>query len=255
MAEQAASAVVRLEPGSANAHHALANMQFHIRRDLVSAEENYRKALALESNAYALFEYGWLLSQTGRYSEAVAALEKAVELDPRSPLIHDDLGWWLYGARQYERAIAEARFAIDLDPTFPEAYWLLSAAHAEQGRFDLALQEFERYESLHGRPVLWFHGYLLGLAGRRADALRDLAELKRRVERGASAPIEPAQIHLGLGDREAVLETLERAPEAGVSFQPYLWPEYETYHSDPRFRAALEKFSLPLRPSRSLKIP
>ena len=104
---------------ASNAYHALANVQFHIRRDFVSAEENYRKALALESSAYVLFEYGWLLSQTGRHAEAVAALEEAVELDPRSPLIRNDLGWSLYGARQFERAIAEARFAIDLDPSTP----------------------------------------------------------------------------------------------------------------------------------------
>jgi len=90
------------------------------------------------------------LSQPGRHTEAVAALEQAADLDPRSPLMHGDLGWWLYGARQFERAIAEAEFASDLDPSFPEAYWLLAAAHARQRRFDLALREFDRL-----RVALW----------------------------------------------------------------------------------------------------
>ena len=253
LAERAAGAAERLDPGSASAYHARANVRFHIRRDFASAEQNYQKAMSLESSAYTLFEYGWLLSQTGRHAKAVAALEQAVELDPRSPLMHNDLGWWLYGARQLERAIAQARFAIDLDSTFPEAYWLLAAAHAGQGRFDLGLQEFDRYESIYGGPVFWFRGYLLALAGRRQEAIRDLAELKRRVDKGASSPVELAQIYLGLGDREAVLKTLEQAPEAGVSFQPYLWPEYETYHSEPRFRAVLEKISLPLLPTKAAK--
>ena len=248
LAERAASAVQRLDPGSGHAYHALANVQFHIQRDFAAAEESYRKASALESSAYVLFGYGWLLSQTGRHAEAVAALQEAVDLDPRSPLMHGDLGWWLYGARQFERAIAEARLATDLDPSFPEAYWLLAAAHAQQGRFDLALQEFERYESLYGSPVLWFRGYFRALAGRREEALRDLGELKRHVERRESPRVELAQVYLVLGDRERVLETLEQSPAAGVSFQPYLWPEYEAYHSDPRFLAILGKFGLPPPP-------
>jgi hypothetical protein len=30
-----------------------------------------------------------------------------------------------------------------------------------------------------------------------------------------------------------------------VSFQPYLWPEYEPLFDNPRFIAVLEKFGLP----------
>lgn len=247
LAEQAVDAVERLDPGSASAYHALANVQFHIRRDFAAADENYRRASALESSAYVFFEHGWLLSQTGRYAEAVAALERAVELDPRSPLIQNDLGWWLYGAGQLERASAQARLAMDLDPSFPEAHWLLAAVHAEQGRFDLALPEFERYEAHYGSPVPWFRGYLLALAGRREEALRDLAEVKRRVERGESTPFELAQIYLGLGDRERVLETLEQGEEPGVAFQPYLWPEYQAYQGDPRFETIMRRFGLPVR--------
>lgn len=102
---------------------------------------------------------------------------------------------------------------------------------------------------------LRFRGYVRALAGRREEALRDLSELKQRVERGESARVELAQIHLGLGDRERVLETLEQSPEAGVSFQPYLWPEYEAYHSDPRFLAILAKFGLPRPPQRATREP
>ena len=141
----------------------------------------------------------------------------------------------------------------ELDPTLPEAYWLLAAAHAQQGRFDLALSEFAHYESFYGGPVFWFRGYLYALAGQREDALRDLEELKQLVRQGASNPVELAQIYLGLGDREAVLGILEQATEAGVSFQPYLWPEYETYYSEPRFRAVFEKFSLPLPPTVAMR--
>ena len=86
------------------------------------------------------------------------------------------------------------------------------------------------------------------IAGQRDEALAAVAEVERRIEQGKSPRIEPAQIYLGLDDRDRVLEILERAPEAGVSFQPYLWPEYEAFHSDPRFQAVLVKFGLPRPP-------
>ena len=61
-----------------------------------------------------------------------------------------------------------------------------------------------------------------------------------------AAAAERAKILLGLGDSEGVVAALEQPDVPGVSFQPYLWPEYRAYHDDPRFRAVLEKFGLPL---------
>ncbi len=242
LAERAASSARRLDPDSPEALRALADYEFHMVRDFTAAEQSYRKAMATTSSAYVRFGYGWLLSQSGRHAEAVAALEDAVGLDPRSALVRGDLGWWLFGARDYERAIEEARFAIELDPSVPEPHWLLAASYAQLGRFDEAEAEFARYEELYGESVPWFRGYLNALAGRRTEALRDLAELEQRGAPG----VEQAQILLGLSDRDGVIDALERSDAPGVSFQPYLWPEYEAYFNDPRFRAVLERFGLPL---------
>jgi hypothetical protein len=109
----------------------------------------------------------------------------------------------------------------------------------------LALTEFARYESLYGEPVFWFRG-LNRLAGHYEETRRVLAEVQRRVEESKSPTLELAQIYLGLGERDRVLEILERAQQPGVSFQPYLWLEYEAFHSDTRFQAVLLKFGLPL---------
>jgi serine/threonine protein kinase/tetratricopeptide (TPR) repeat protein len=245
LAERAAEAALRLDPGSGDAHHALASVQFHVHRDFPVAEQSYRHALELSSSAHIFFGYGWLLSQMGRHEEAVEALERAVELDPRSPLMHGDLGWWLYGARRFDRAIDEAEIAIDLDPEQPEPYWLLAAAHSQKGQFDIALDAFSRYEELYGEAVPWFRGYLYALAGQRDEAMSALEQLEQRVEGGQSPRIELAQIYLGLGDDERTIEVLEQANEAGVSFQPYLWPEYERLFAEPRFERVLQRLGYP----------
>jgi TolB-like protein/Tfp pilus assembly protein PilF len=246
-ARRAAESALRLDPGLGDAHHALASVRFHMDRDFAAAERSYRAALERTSSAQIFFGYGWMLSQLGRHDEAVEALEHAVELDPRSPLMHGDLGWWLYGARRFDRAIDEARIAIDLDPQQPESYWLLAAAYSQKAEFDSAFSAFARYEGLYGEPVPWFRGYLHALAGQRDEALRALGELEQRIESSRSLPIQLAQIHLGLGDDDRTIAVLEQSDEVGVSFQPYLWPEYERLFDNPRFRAVLDKFGLPQR--------
>lgn len=246
LAEAAARSAMRLDPGLGDSHHALARVRFHVERDFAAAEGEFRRALELQYNAYVLFGYGWLLSQMGRHEEAIRTLERAVNLDPRSALMHGDLGWWLYGGGYYERAIEEANVAIQLDADYPEGHWLLAAAYAQQGRHTEALQAFARYEAMYGEPVYWFRGYLLGLAGQREEALAALTELEKLVEQGKAPTVQLAQIHLGRADYEAVLDVLERSSEAGVSFQPYLWPEYRVLFTDARFRALLENFRLPL---------
>ena len=53
-------------------------------------------------------------------------------------------------------------------------------------------------------------------------------------------------MHLGLGENDRVINILESAAEPGLSFQPYLWPEYEALFPDPRFQRALQRLGLPL---------
>jgi TolB-like protein len=246
-AEDAARTALRLDPELGDAHHALASLKFHYDRDFHKAEREYARALELTKDAYVYFGYGWLLSQLGRHEEAVAALQSAVTLDPLSPVMHTDLGWWLYGSQLYRKAIEQARIALEADVNHPEAYWLLAAALAEQKKFDESLKAFDRYETLYGEPVHWFRGYLLALAGQRDDALATAQELQGLISQGKAQPIDLAQIYLALGDHEATLGVLERATEAGVSFQPFLWPQYRDLWADSRFQAVLDRFNLPRR--------
>ena len=68
---------------------------------------------------------------------------------------------------------------------------------------------------------------------------------KRKQDRTAGTFEELAQIYLGLGDDERTLDVLEKAGGASVSFQPYLWPEYERLSSQPRFLRILKRPGYP----------
>jgi tetratricopeptide (TPR) repeat protein len=64
------------------------------------------------------------LSKQGRYSEAIEALNKAIELDPEYYLAHqvwNEKGFALYKQGRYDEAITAFDEAIRLYPTFGEA--------------------------------------------------------------------------------------------------------------------------------------
>ena len=246
--ELAARTASRLGPDMGESHHALASFAFHYDRDFDTAEREFQRAIDLNHDAYTYFSYGWLLSQLGRHDEAVQALEQAVDLNPRSAAMHTDLGWWLYGGRHYAQAIQQAEVALDIFPNHPEAYWLLAAAYAATGQHADAQNAFDQYEALYGSPVHWFRGYLQGVSDNTEAALRTATLLEHQIKDSEALPIDAALIHIALGDTASALSIIEQSQEASVSFQPYLWPEYESLWHEPRFQPVLERFGLPLPP-------
>ncbi|MCB1487633.1 MAG: tetratricopeptide repeat protein, partial [Bauldia sp.] len=68
------------------------------------------------NDGYIVDSLGWAYYRLGRYDDAVAQLERAVELRPEDPVINDHLGdaYWKVG-RKLE-ATFQWNHARDLDP-------------------------------------------------------------------------------------------------------------------------------------------
>src|SRR5207302_1553857 len=85
-------------------------------------------AVTYWSSAVAHWQYGWLLVCVGRPEEARKEMERAVELDPLSPVMTTDVNvpyqlraWKSSGAEadaNYDKAIAQCQKALALDPSF-----------------------------------------------------------------------------------------------------------------------------------------
>jgi tetratricopeptide (TPR) repeat protein len=71
-------------------------------------------------------------------------MQRAVDLDPVSPIINTNLATAYYFARQNDRAIEQYRKALDLDPDFGLAHRYLMEAYAEKGMFREAIEEFTK---------------------------------------------------------------------------------------------------------------
>ena len=75
-----------------------------------------------------------LLVSLARFDEAIAEGERAVELDPLSPVINVDLGITLYFARRYDESARQLRKTLALDPAFFYAHFNLGGALAGERR-------------------------------------------------------------------------------------------------------------------------
>ena len=76
-----------------------------------------RKAADLApDNGFIVDSLGWAYYRLGDYESAVRELERAVELEPNDPILHDHLGDALWAAERGVEAQFEWQHALDHDP-------------------------------------------------------------------------------------------------------------------------------------------
>jgi Flp pilus assembly protein TadD len=108
------------------------------------AEECLRKVVFLDSlNPNGWSNLGVVLLETGRYSEAVRALEKALELDPGRAATMGVLCGALVGMENPEAAIPWGEASVAADPGDAAALNNLGRAYLETGRFQESAAAFE----------------------------------------------------------------------------------------------------------------
>jgi serine/threonine protein phosphatase PrpC/tRNA A-37 threonylcarbamoyl transferase component Bud32/regulator of sirC expression with transglutaminase-like and TPR domain len=105
----------------------------------------YEQAVQLDPN-YALAYNGkgnalWMLWQ---YDEALATYERAIQLDPNNAIFHYNRGAALHYFKQYKEALAAYERAVQLDPYYAPAYNAKGEAFNSLERYKEALAAYER---------------------------------------------------------------------------------------------------------------
>jgi tetratricopeptide (TPR) repeat protein len=114
------------------------------------------------------------------------------------------------------------------------------------GRHEESVGMLEKAVALTDRGQTWYLGHLgwsYGAAGRRADALRVLDELRERSTREYVAPFHLAFIHIGLGDLDAAIAALDLAVDQrnALAWWPRVGGAFDSLRSHPRFEKVLAK--------------
>jgi TolB-like protein/DNA-binding winged helix-turn-helix (wHTH) protein/tetratricopeptide (TPR) repeat protein len=243
----AARKALELDPDLADAHVLLANM--HMRQwKWAEAEAEYRRALDLNPNDAAAHDgfSDWLLCH-GHMDEALAWARRARDLDPLGPSGHT-IAWTLLNARRYDEAIRQFRdvLAVRPDDRFP--LWPLGWALICNHQAEEAIPVLEKAVSVTNRSpgvisaLIWAYAN----AGRRADALRLLGELKKRRQTGYIPAGAFVDAYLGLGDNDEAFAWFERAFEEQSNILIYIkvFPLYDPLRGDSRFQDLVRRVGL-----------
>jgi len=246
-ARAAAVKGLALDPSLADAHTALALIIQNHDWNWEQAERHFRQAIALNpSYATAHHWYAEHLMWRGRFDEALQESERARQLDPLSLIIAADHGAILYYARRYDQAIDQLRSVRAVDPTLSRAY-LLTSVYADNGTFDQALTEVERWRPQNRPEVRWASlAYIYGRAGQTAEARHAIQELVRLSEREPVQARVFAWSYAGVKDTAQTLAWLEKAytERSGELVTLKVSPAYDFLRGDPPFERLLQRVGL-----------
>jgi Flp pilus assembly protein TadD len=94
-------------------------------------------------------------------------------------------------------------------------------------------------------PAVLAHAY--AVSGKKHEAERILKELKNRSRQSYVPAYNLAEIYIGLGDKEQALASLEKAYADRSMLLTFLKvdPEFDSLHSDRRFKDLLRHIGLP----------
>ena len=250
-ARAAAQQALRWDESLGEAHAVFAWVTFLDDWNFGLAESEFRRALQLSPNYAAAHQwYGLTLMLQQRFDESVREFNLAQNLDPLSLILSTDKGVVYYYSGQQDKAIEEARQVLAHDADFADAHLLLGMAEERQQRFEIAVQEIDKYLELSGQDAdaLMKLGVSYAHAGDRARALRVVAGMQQRNARKYVPFYYIADIYAALGDKEEAFEWLDRALDQHSSSCLLLPidPAFEVFRSDPRFQEAARR----IRPSR-----
>jgi tetratricopeptide (TPR) repeat protein len=243
-ARTAAQRAVELDDKLAEAHTSLALVTENYDWDWQNAEEEFRRAIQLNSNyATAHHWYAEFLAYQGRFDEAFKESERARQLDPLSLIIATDHGAILYFSRQYDRAIEQFRAVLDMEPNFPRAH-LLVFAYVQKGLFADALADIEKWRRVDDAPGSWaIEAYVFGRSGRRVEALRALEKLQQSNRRQQMDPAAIALAYVGIDNKDEAFAWLQKAysEHSNAITTLKVDPIYDPLRSDPRFQELLRR--------------
>jgi tetratricopeptide (TPR) repeat protein len=162
------------------------------------------------------------------------------------------IGTWValryYLARKYDDAIEQSRSTIELDPNFAAAHLLLGEAYAQTGRHKEALGELQIAASLSGGSPLYLAevGVAHALAGRKTEALQNIAQLLEISRNRYVSPYGVARVYAALNDKEQTFKWLQSAYDDRAVWMSYLAvdPVFDRFRSDQRFQDLLRRVGL-----------
>ncbi len=248
-ASDAAQKAMAADPGLAEAQAVVGLLEAITEYRWEAGLHRLDTALRLNpASARSHFWRGRVLFSLRRVEEAIAAMRRAVDLDPVSTLYREHLADMYILEGHPEEAAEHAGFALEVDPLYGIAAVLLGEAYSLMGRHQEAIPLMEKGRQ---RQPGDFHPFgamtwAYVRAGRRQDAQRWLVEVEEASRQRYVAGATVAFAALALGDVETAFRHLERAVrEMDPNLQYVIHSSYfAALRGDPRYQETLRRMNL-----------
>ena len=248
-AQFAAERALQLDGDLGAAHTALAAVKTDRDWDWMGAEEEYRRAIAMNpSDSIAHHWYGLHLVRLGRDQQGLSELDRALSLDPLSLIIATDIAETYYLMRKPDEAMIRINEVLALNPDFAQAHMVKGKILEELHRYHEADDEF--VESAHlfggGSNLDAVRGHALALAGKREQSLKIAQGLEAASERRYISGVHIAQIYCALQQTDTAMKWLDRAykrRDTGINMLG-ADPVFDGCRADSRFQELLKQVKL-----------
>ena len=243
-----AAKAIELDDSLPDGHAELANASMNLNWDWGTAAKEFYRALDLNPSSAAVHErYAVYLERTGKLPDAMAEVERGVELDPLSARSFRNAGFTYYFCRQYDQALSMIRRAHALNINLPDETFLLGDIYAEKGMYPKSISEFQKSgDSPH---VIGHLGNAYARSGQIDAANKTIAQLEKHIRKeGGVGMYEIALVYAGLGKKNEAFKWLEESYKTrnegltNLKIDPCLDP----LRSDPRFNDLMRRVGLPL---------
>ena len=247
---QLATKAKALDPLSAEAHASLGLFHEWYEYDWDRGAANLQRAVELNpSSPMIRLYYAMHLCVVGRFDEAMVHRDLACQLDPSAMAVRGNASWILYLARRMEQAVADGRTLREIDPSSAYGAFSHGLICAQSGHAKESVVAFRDAVALAEGVSLYvvMLAYSLAVSGEHAEARDILTDLERRSASEFVWPMGLAFAYAHLGDESKALDLLERAHEERVGWMQLIGrePALDVLRSSPRFQSLLRKIAPP----------
>ena len=255
-ARAAATKALEIDNSLADAHATLADVLYEFEWKFEESEREFKRAIELDPNyATAHHWYAEFLLAMGRRDEALAEIKRAQECDPLSLIINSMIGITHMLRGEYGEAEAQLKKTIEMDPNFARAHMFLAELYEEQGRFEEAIDEYEKHDTLLGVPSAETvkglgsvrEAYRAGGASGYWKRMLDFAKKRAESDPDSGPPqVLLARLSVLGGDKEGAFPYFEAAfKKREPDLLRLADPAFDPIRTDPRFVELVRRIGLP----------
>jgi serine/threonine protein kinase/Flp pilus assembly protein TadD len=248
-ARAAAKQAIQLDPGNAEAHIALSMHAMEAERNFPLGVREAEEAVRLRPDLASAFHgLAIALNTSRRCEEALAAIRKAVELDPLTPLFQAHVAWILHCLARNDDAWQHLKSALEVHPNDYYLLRILMYCADTPERCQVAIEAGKKIATLTKSPAIGIGmlGVIYARAGERERAVDIARQLEERATADSASGYYLAMIYSVLDEGEAAVRWLEQAEGGGLGILIVIGvePTFAPLRTLPGFQALLRRLGL-----------